>query len=136
MRFTHRRAFQRRLQALAAGAVANAPSATVLVILLDGRPEDVIDFQRTVPGAEIVASSVTFGAAGSDTSIRAIAVKVRPPPSGPVESRSAPPDPIAITVLPDSRIWASNSSGSFTSPSSSTVSPRTSYVVRTLSSTR
>ncbi|WP_412061586.1 transcription termination factor Rho [Rubrivirga sp. IMCC45206] len=45
------------LQALAAGAVANAPDATVLVILLDGRPEDVIDFQRAVPGAEIVAST-------------------------------------------------------------------------------
>ena len=45
------------LQALADAVVAGEPDATVLVVLIDGRPEDVTDLQRAVPGAEVVAST-------------------------------------------------------------------------------
>ena len=45
------------LQAVARAVVANEPDATVLVVLVDERPEEVTDFQRAVPGAEVVAST-------------------------------------------------------------------------------
>ena len=45
------------LQQIARGIVANEPEATVIVLLIDERPEEVTDFERTVPGAEIVAST-------------------------------------------------------------------------------
>ena len=45
------------LQSLAHAIQANEPDATILVLLVDERPEDVIDFRRAVPGAEVVASS-------------------------------------------------------------------------------
>ncbi|MEM0963292.1 MAG: transcription termination factor Rho [Bacteroidota bacterium] len=45
------------LQKIARGIVANEPEATVIVLLIDERPEEVTDFQRTTPGAEVVAST-------------------------------------------------------------------------------
>ena len=45
------------LQAVARAVVENEPSATVIALLIDERPEEVTDFERTVPGAEIVAST-------------------------------------------------------------------------------
>ena len=45
------------LQAIAQAVVANEPDAAVLVVLVDERPEEVTDFQRAVPGAEVVAST-------------------------------------------------------------------------------
>ena len=45
------------LQKVARGVVENEPDATVIVLLIDERPEEVTDFQRTVPGAEVVAST-------------------------------------------------------------------------------
>ena len=45
------------LQAIARALVQNEPDATVLVVLVDERPEEVTDFQRAVPGAEVVAST-------------------------------------------------------------------------------
>ncbi len=45
------------LQALARAISENEPDATVLVVLVDERPEEVTDFQRAVPGAEVVAST-------------------------------------------------------------------------------
>ena len=45
------------LQEIARAVVANEPEATVLVVLVDERPEEVTDFQRAVPGAEVVAST-------------------------------------------------------------------------------
>ncbi|MEM1116022.1 MAG: transcription termination factor Rho [Bacteroidota bacterium] len=45
------------LQKVARAIVENEPEATVIVLLIDERPEEVTDFARTVPGAEIVAST-------------------------------------------------------------------------------
>ena len=45
------------LQSVARAIVENEPSATVIALLIDERPEEVTDFERTVPGAEIVAST-------------------------------------------------------------------------------
>ena len=45
------------LQKIARGVVENEPDATVIVLLIDERPEEVTDFERTVPGAEVVAST-------------------------------------------------------------------------------
>ncbi len=45
------------LQKLAHGIVENEPDATVLVVLIDERPEEVTDFQRAVPNVEVVAST-------------------------------------------------------------------------------
>ena len=45
------------LQQIARAIVANEPAATVIVLLIDERPEEVTDFERTVPGAEVVAST-------------------------------------------------------------------------------
>jgi len=45
------------LQKIARGIARNEPDATVIVLLIDERPEEVTDFERTVPAAEIVAST-------------------------------------------------------------------------------
>ena len=45
------------LQQIARGVLANEPDATVLVVLVDERPEEVTEFERAVPGAEVVAST-------------------------------------------------------------------------------
>ena len=45
------------LQKIARALTENEPDATVIVLLIDERPEEVTDFERTVPGAEIVAST-------------------------------------------------------------------------------
>ena len=45
------------LQKIARALTQNEPDATVIVLLIDERPEEVTDFERTVPGAEIVAST-------------------------------------------------------------------------------
>ncbi len=45
------------LQKIARALTQNEPSATVIVLLIDERPEEVTDFERSVPGAEIVAST-------------------------------------------------------------------------------
>ena len=45
------------LEEMASAIVANESQATVLVLLVDERPEDVTAFQRAVPGAEVVAST-------------------------------------------------------------------------------
>jgi transcription termination factor Rho len=45
------------LQTLVGAIVQNEPDTTVLVLLIDGRPEEVTEMQRAVPGAEIVAST-------------------------------------------------------------------------------
>ena len=47
------------LQAVARAVLANEPGATVIALLVDERPEEVVEFERAVPGAEVVAS--TFG---------------------------------------------------------------------------
>ncbi len=45
------------LQQIAQGIAENEPEATVLVLLVDERPEEVVDFQRTTPRAEVIAST-------------------------------------------------------------------------------
>jgi transcription termination factor Rho len=45
------------LQRIARGILVNEPEATVIILLVDERPEEVTDIQRTVPGAEVVAST-------------------------------------------------------------------------------
>ena len=45
------------LEKIARAIVQNEPQATVLALLVDERPEDVTEFQRAAPGAEVVAST-------------------------------------------------------------------------------
>jgi transcription termination factor Rho len=45
------------LQKIARAVTEREPEATVIVLLIDERPEEVTDFERTVPGAEVVAST-------------------------------------------------------------------------------
>ena len=45
------------LEEIARAALQNEPEATVLVLLVSERPEDVTEFQRAAPGAEVVAST-------------------------------------------------------------------------------
>ena len=45
------------LQTLAQALTANHPDATLLVLLVDERPEEVTDFERAAPGAEVIAST-------------------------------------------------------------------------------
>lgn len=45
------------LEEMARAILQNEPEATVLVLLVDERPEDVTEFQRAVPGAEVIAST-------------------------------------------------------------------------------
>ena len=45
------------LQKIARGLLVNEPEAIVIVLLVDERPEEVTDFQRAVPAAEVVAST-------------------------------------------------------------------------------
>ena len=47
----------RLLQAVARAISATLPGATLIVLLVDERPEEVTDFERAVPAAEIVAST-------------------------------------------------------------------------------
>ncbi|WP_420456172.1 transcription termination factor Rho [Rubrivirga sp.] len=46
------------LQKMTRGILENEPEATVIVLLVDERPEEVTDFQRVTPGAEVVASTL------------------------------------------------------------------------------
>ena len=45
------------LQSVARAVLANEPGATVIALLVGERPEEVTDFERAVPGAEVVAST-------------------------------------------------------------------------------
>ena len=45
------------LEQVAQAVAQNEPEATVLVLLVAERPEDVTEFQRAVPGVEVVAST-------------------------------------------------------------------------------
>ena len=45
------------LQKIARAVLENEPATTVIALLIDERPEEVTDFERTVPGAEVVAST-------------------------------------------------------------------------------
>ena len=45
------------LQKIANSIVQNNPDVTLIVLLIDERPEEVTDMQRNVPGAEIVSST-------------------------------------------------------------------------------
>ena len=45
------------LQKIARAVLENEPETTVIALLIDERPEEVTDFERTVPGAEVVAST-------------------------------------------------------------------------------
>ena len=45
------------LQKIARAITQNEPDATLIVLLIDERPEEVTDFERNTPGAEIVAST-------------------------------------------------------------------------------
>jgi transcription termination factor Rho len=45
------------LKAIAKSAVANEPDITVIVLLVDERPEEVTDFRESVQGVEVVAST-------------------------------------------------------------------------------
>lgn len=45
------------LRDIAFGALENHPEVKVMILLVDERPEEVTDFRRSVPGAEIWASS-------------------------------------------------------------------------------
>ena len=45
------------LQKVAQAVLENEPETTVIALLIDERPEEVTDFERTVPGAEVVAST-------------------------------------------------------------------------------
>ena len=51
-----RRSGRRRLAALARGILANAPDAHVIVLSIDGRPEDAASLQRRIDG-EVVATT-------------------------------------------------------------------------------
>ena len=48
------------LQMLAKSIVANAPDAHLIILLVDERPEEVTDFQRTVQGERVEVVSSTF----------------------------------------------------------------------------
>jgi transcription termination factor Rho len=45
------------LRDMALGVLENSPECHVMILLVDERPEEVTDFRRSVPGAEIWASS-------------------------------------------------------------------------------
>ncbi len=45
------------LRDIAFGAIENHPEIQVMILLVDERPEEVTDFRRSVPGAEVWASS-------------------------------------------------------------------------------
>ena len=45
------------MQQLANAIIENHPEITLIVLLIDERPEEVTEFRRTLPGAEIYASS-------------------------------------------------------------------------------
>jgi len=45
------------LQKMANAVLANNPECTVIILLIDERPEEVTDMQRGVPGAEVISST-------------------------------------------------------------------------------
>ena len=45
------------LQKMANAIVENHPEVTLIVLLIDERPEEVTDFQQTVPGAQVISST-------------------------------------------------------------------------------
>ena len=45
------------LKQIANGIIASNPETHVIVLLVDERPEEVTDWQRTVPAAEVVYST-------------------------------------------------------------------------------
>ena len=45
------------LQKMANAIVENHPEVTLIVLLIDERPEEVTDFQQNVPGAEVISST-------------------------------------------------------------------------------
>ena len=45
------------LQKMANAVIKNSPECTVIILLIDERPEEVTDMQRHVPGAEVISST-------------------------------------------------------------------------------
>ncbi|MCX5685385.1 MAG: transcription termination factor Rho [Planctomycetota bacterium] len=45
------------LQKMANAVLKNSPECTVIILLIDERPEEVTDMERNVPGAEVVSST-------------------------------------------------------------------------------
>ena len=45
------------LQKMANAVIKNSPECTVIILLIDERPEEVTDMERNVPGAEVVSST-------------------------------------------------------------------------------
>jgi transcription termination factor Rho len=45
------------LQKMANAVIKNHPDCTVIILLIDERPEEVTDMQRNVPGAEVISST-------------------------------------------------------------------------------
>jgi len=45
------------LQKMANAVLKNSPDCTVIILLIDERPEEVTDMERNVPGAEVVSST-------------------------------------------------------------------------------
>ena len=45
------------LQKMANAVIKNSPECTVIILLIDERPEEVTDMERNVPGAEVISST-------------------------------------------------------------------------------
>jgi transcription termination factor Rho len=63
------------LQAIAAGLAKNNPECHLMVVLVDERPEEVTDFQRSVPPAAEVAHSTFDRPAADHTAVAELAIE-------------------------------------------------------------
>jgi transcription termination factor Rho len=63
------------LQAIAAGITENNPECHLMVVLVDERPEEVTDFQRSVPAAAEVAHSTFDRPAADHTAVAELAIE-------------------------------------------------------------